>query len=109
MKKILLFSILSAILLSSTVNAVKDEAAVGLGLAAGVATGAAVRQVLLRKWSREIDAAHYADWSNHNVYSGGAHNNDISNAKVLSTVLGLAAGIATASFVTTIATIDYNN
>ena len=109
MKKIL-FSIFSALLLTSgTVNAVRNETAVGIGLAAGVATGAAVRQVLLRKWSREIDAAHYADWSNHNVYSGGAHNNDISNAKVLSTVLGLAAGIATASFVTTIATMDDNS
>ncbi|OGB83297.1 hypothetical protein A3F66_05555 [candidate division TM6 bacterium RIFCSPHIGHO2_12_FULL_32_22] len=99
MKKILLFSILSAILLSSTVNAVKDEAAVGLGLAAGVATGAAVRQVLLRKWSREIDASHEAQWRIHGVSSGITYNYDIANAKLLSTVLGVAAGAAATAVV----------
>ena len=72
MKKIL-FSIFSAFLLTAgTVNAVRDEVRIGLGLAAGVA----VRQAFLRKWSREIDAAHYADWDNHGVYSGSWRNRE---------------------------------
>ena len=99
MKKIL-FSIFSALLLTSgTVNAVRNETAVGIGLAAGVATGAAVRQVLLRKWSREIDASHEAQWRIHGVSSGITYNYDIANAKLLSTVLGVAAGAAATAVV----------